>query len=723
MPKMDETELRSLLDAERTDALAAYTAAELSEDRARAQDYYLGNMAEDMPAGDGRSSAVSSDVADTVEGLLPSLIDIFYGSDDVVRFDPVSKEDIEAAQQETDYVNHVFRQKNDGFMVMYSFIKDALLSKVGIVKVWWDEQEQEQDETYYNQTPDQFAMIAQAVLASDGEIEIIEHSENQTPNGPMHDVKLKTTKKLAQAKVLGVPPEEFGIEKGARDIRTCNYCFHDVVTKTEAQLIAEGYDEDEVKKLGDYVATTNIETLERDSVGENFLVGSASGNSAARLVRITEHYIRMDYEGTGRPRLYQVVTGGEQGQILHKNDELACYPIDVMPFAAMTPVPITHRFFGRSVADLVLDIQRIKTALLRAGLDNMYFHVAPRPVVSEQGAGPNTIDDLLVVRQGAPIRVKGDAASAISWQVVPDISGSIGPLMEYIDTVREMRTGVTRQSQGVDANALQNQSATAVAQAFSMSQQKMKLIAKIFAETGVRDMFSLLHYTIRSHGQQAQTVSLRNQWVQVDPRQWKARTDMTINVGLGTGGKAERFAHLMAIVNLQKEAVQAGKTNLVDDAKLYNSAAQLCRLLDYKNPDEFFNDVTKKDPQTGQPMYPAPPPAVDPKLQVEQMRQQGKQAELQQKGQQDMASAALDAHHQQVKTQGESEIAALKAHLDAQLAILTAKLKAVELHQGMQHDTQRHHMDMAESVVGMVHDHQMHNQKLETMRSQPKADA
>src|SRR5262249_44261996 len=228
--RMSLSSLKAMLASEKADALAAMSAARLSGERARAQAYYLGDMEQDMPAPEGRSRAVSSDVADTIEGLMPSLMDIFCGSDEVVRFEPVGAEDEAAAQQESDYINHVFMQQNPGFMVMYSFVKDALLSKVGIVKVWWDEQEQEQDETYYGLTPDQFAMVAQVVLMSDGQYEIIEHSENQTQFGVFHDVKLKSTKKLAQAKVLGVPPEEFGIERGARTIRDCNYCFHDVVT-------------------------------------------------------------------------------------------------------------------------------------------------------------------------------------------------------------------------------------------------------------------------------------------------------------------------------------------------------------------------------------------------------------------------------------------------------------------------------------------------------------
>lgn len=173
---MDLSTLKAMLASSKASALAAMSAARLSEDRADAMDYYLGHMRKDMPAQEGRSRAVSTDVADTIEGLMPTLMDIFAGSDEVVRFEPVGPEDEAAAQQETDYVNHVFMQQNPGFMVLYSFIKDALLSKVGLVKVWWDEREEEQRETYYDLTEDQFALVAQAVAESNGQMEIIEHS-------------------------------------------------------------------------------------------------------------------------------------------------------------------------------------------------------------------------------------------------------------------------------------------------------------------------------------------------------------------------------------------------------------------------------------------------------------------------------------------------------------------------------------------------------------------
>ncbi len=491
-----------------------------------------------------------------------------------------------------------------------------------------------------------------------------------------HDVTIVTTRKLTQARVLGVPPEEFGIERGARNIRDCNYCFHEVVTKTESQLIAEGFDEEQIKSLGDYTGNTEIETLARDSVQEHFATTSGEVNSAARLVRITEHYVRMDYEGEGRACLYQVITGGDQSEILRKDGKECITPFDAIPFAATTPVPITHRFFGRSIADLVMPLQREKTALKRGALDNLYLHNNPRVEVSEANAGPNTLDDLLVSRPGGVVRTK--SPGGLNWQVVPDITGSIFPMLQYLDAELETRSGLSKQTQGIDANALQNQSATAVAQVFSASQMRIKLIARIMAE-GVRDIFSLLHGTIRKHGQQQQTVRLRNAWINVDPRNWKTRDDMTINVGLGSGGKAQQFAQTMAIANVQKEMLAGGKSNLVGDVQLYNTAAELTRIMGHKNPDKFFNDPSAINPQTGQLLHPPPPPPSpppDPKLLVAQARAQLDQATATHQAQIAQQKAQNDAIHLQVKAQMEIQLARIKADLDAKMAVLDAHLKA-----------------------------------------------
>ncbi len=484
------------------------------------------------------------------------------------------------------------------------------------------------------------------------------------PKPVTHDVTITTTKKLAQARVLGVPPEEFGIERAARDIKTCNYCFHEVVTKTQAQLIAEGFDETQIKSLTQYTGMVELETLTRDTEMEHTGINASEINPAARVVKITEHYVRMDYEGNGRPCLYQVITGGDQGEVLKRDGRPSITAFDAIPFAATCPVPITHRFFGRSVADIVMPVQREKTALKRGMLDNLYLHNNPRVEVSEANAGPNTLDDLLVSRPGGVVRTK--TAGGLNWQVVPDITGSIFPALQYLDGELETKTGVTKQGQGIDANALQNQSATAVAQVFSSSQMRTKLIARIMAE-GVRDIFALLHGVIRKHGQQAQTVRLRNQWVNVNPRNWKTRDDMTINVGLGSGGRAQQFAQIMALANVQKEMLAGGKANLVGDRELYNTAAELTKIMGHKNPDKFFNDPQAKDPQTGQLLHPPVPTPPDPKVLAIQAQAQNDQQELQLKAQLD-----------QQKAKDAAMLAQFKAEIDAKIKILDAHIATIE---------------------------------------------
>jgi hypothetical protein len=228
---------------------------------------------------------------------------------------------------------------------------------------------------------------------------------------------------------------------------------------------------------------------------------------------------------------------------------------------------------------------------------------------------------------------------------------------------------------------------------FSASQMRIKLIARLMAE-GVRDIFALLHGTIRRHGQSQQTVRLRNAWVAVDPRAWKTRDDMTINVGLGSGAKAQQFSQLMALANIQKELIAGGKVNMVGDRELYNTAAELTRIMGHKNPGRFFNDPTEVNPQTGQLLHPPPaPPAPqpDPKLLALQARAQAEQQRIQ-----------SDAIHQQVKMQAEIELAKIKAELDAKMKVLETHLKATTERQKMQHSQARHDMEVAEAALRMV---------------------
>jgi len=767
--QMSDGELKSMLDAQKMGALASIWSSKLSSERDDALMYYMNDMSKDMPSMDGRSNAVSSDVADTIEGLMPSLMEIFAGSEEVVKFNPTGPEDVGAAEQETDYVNHVFMVENPGFIVLYSFIKDALLSKVGIVKLWWEEKEEIEEETYHDLTDDELDVILE-----DKDVEIIEHTkrpiDQQTamalmsapphkaiadmqgqaqqqpgpqgpsgaspaqggsqgappvgsgPGGPplqqqgklpaqpdtgqpidppqptiskeLHDVKVRRSKDASQAKCLGVPPEEFGIEKTARSLRLheCNYCFHRTVISVN-RLLAQGYDEDIVNALPTYTAITMPEEINRDSVDEHQNVGTEH-NPATRRVEVIEHYVRMDYEGNGRAELYKVGTGASEGQLLYKDGELDLEKVDDFPFAAMTPIIVTHRFFGRSIADLVMDIMRIKTSLLRSLLDNAYLANNPRVEVAESHASDNTLDDLLISRPGGLVRTK--QPGGINWQQIPTIGQHVMPLLEYQDSVREMRTGVTKQGQGLDPQSLQNQTAQATNQIFSMSQSRMKLIARIFAETGISDLFIKLHGLIRKHGQELKTVRLRNQWIKIDPRDWKKRNDMTVDVGLGTGGRPEQMAMMNAIAGLQEKALMGGLTNLVTVQNCYETAKAITRLAGHKDVDKFFTDPSTQPPPTQHP---------DPKVQLEQMKIQAQSQLADKKMQQEQV-------HEQAKFQADAALEQQKFQHQKELDY-TEQARLSQEHQlKMQHLGAEHQMkqnDMANQMLLAQHSAQMQN--------------
>jgi hypothetical protein len=643
MTKMFEDELKAILAAEKADSMQSLHSSELSDQRTRAIDYYMGDVSQDIPTVDGLSTAVSTDVADTIEGLMPGLMEIFAGSEDAVRFDPVGPEDIPAAEQETAYTQHVFWQLNDGYLVLHNFIKDALLSKLGVVKVWWNEEEKEESETYRGLGEDELALIGQAQ-----DVEIAEQTDH--PDGT-HDVKVVYKTKHAQAKVEGVPPEEFGVSRRARRVRDAHYCFHEVI-KSQDELISAGYDESQVSKLQPYCLPTGTETQARDSVDEtDESDGDAALNKAMRPLRVTEHYIRMDYEGKGKAKLYRVTTGGEEGVVLKRDGQLDVVEQDYIPFATMTPIIMPHRVFGLSVADRVMDIQRIKTALTRGLLDNTYAANMPRPVVSQDLSTTDTIDDLLVHRHGAIIRAK--APGAVEWQKVPSIANHIFPVMQYFDATREWRSGVSRQSQGLDADALQNQTATAAQQEHNASHARMKLIARNFAETGIKDLFWLLHATIRKNAKQEATVRLNNNWVPVDPRNWKTRNDLTVTVGLGQGGKKERIGEQMMLIELQKEAIANGQTRLVQPKHLYNSAKELAKLLE-TDVELFFGDPGD-EPAEEKP---------DPKMMELQVKSELDQQSMQMKAEIEKLQAQADIETQNQKAATEAQLAERKFQFD-----------------------------------------------------------
>jgi hypothetical protein len=655
---MTDDDLQAMLAAQKGDALSSGNESTLGSSREKALDYYYGEMP-DMKPLEGRSKAVSTDVADTIDGLMPGLMEIFAGSDEVVVFDPVAPDDIDAAEQETDVTNHVFMQQNNGFLVLYSMIKDALLEKLGTVKVWTELETREEKETYHNVTEDVLA-----VVLTDPEIEITAMSPSQELPGTF-DVEVSTKQEVKRHRVVPVPPNEFGwSRRTGMQVQDTDYCYHEPEGgRSIDELVTQGYDRKLLEDLPTDNSDKSSESSHRDTINDSDRRGASDDlNKIMRHVQVCEHYVRMDYKGDGKSCLYKVTTAGDETKILTKGGQPDIEPVDVIPFACITPYIVTHRLCGRSAADLVMDIQKIKTALTRGLLDNIYLTLNPRVEVAEANASENTLDDLLISRPGGLVRTK--TPGGLLPFVHPDITGSIYPMLQYMDSTREWRTGVTRQGQGLDADALNNQTATAAMQFYDVAQARMKLVARIFAETGIADMFWLLHRTIRKNGDQQMTLRLRNKWVTVDPRNWKDRNDMTVNVGLGHGGKAEQMQQMLVLINAQREAA-AGMMGMVKPINFYNSARDLVRLLDKKDVDRYF---TQPDPNA---QMPTPPDPNAGKAQIEQAKGQAhmqiEQGKLAAKQQSDQMKAATDA-----------QMAQMKAGIEQQKAAMDVQVKQME---------------------------------------------
>jgi hypothetical protein len=658
---IEDMEIIAQIEAQENIAYGVNDSA-LSNDRAEAIDYYLG-----QPFGneeEGRSQVVSYDVQDTIESALPQLLKVFVAGDKVVQFDPKGPEDQDAADQETDYINHIVMEKNEGFKVFYVWFKDALLSKNGYVKVYAEEEEEEEEYEYKGLSDAQLQM-----LASDENTEVLEHTGYPDPsvnmdvvyqqaamNGvdpatvmqPMlHDVKLKVTEKETEIHIENVAPENMmiSVEVNGPNLQDAKFVQHREVMQLAD--IAETFDKplEYIKSImSDLRDTFEEESNARDIYDEEY---DRAIESQEALVKDT--YIKLDGER------YRVVVLGNT--ILYKEK------CEYVPFACITPMIMPHRHIGRSYADLTMDIQLIKSTLIRGQLDNMYLANNGRYAISDRV----NLDDMLTSRPGGIVRVEGDPGSGIMPLSHPPLPASSFGMVEYMDSMKEKRTGITAYNQGLDSNSL-NKTATGVAQIMNASQQRIELVARTFAETGVKELFKLVHHLVRTTLTKPDIIRLRNKWVEVDPREWKARKDLSISVGLGAGNKDQQLVHLTSILNMQKEAIQVGLTN---PEKIYNALAKLTQNAGFKNPEEFWVNPANTPEQEGQ-QEERPSEAeiaVQGQLQIEREKAQ---AQLQQ----EQLRSQNDVIIEREKIAAQAELERFKAQLKAETDLAIAQIKA-----------------------------------------------
>lgn len=645
----------------------------LAADRALALDYYNGSTS-DVKALENRSSANSTDVSDGIETVMPDLMEVLAGGEDVLSFTAKNEADDKAAQQETEMVKNVVFEKNNGFMIIYSHVKDALLSKIGVTKHWYEEPEYE-DEHHEGVSAQEVQIALQQGAIDEASVEADGYDE-ETGEPTSFSFSVRNLIREGRERIAAVPPEDFTVARDTVRVPDATYCA--MISRPRAmKLIADGYDEDKVEDLPAFGGATGS-TVEqaRDTAGEHDASATDSSDPELRTVEIIEHYLRVDADGDGQPEIWCIVTGKDEGVLLKKER------VSRIPFAVSTPFPITHRLFGRSLADLLMEIQRIKTVLLRMLLDSGYFAMNQRSEIAMDKANQWTIQDYLRNVPGMPIRSKtGDAVRAVSSGAMPfDVTGAL----EFMSTVAEQRSGVVRNAQGLNPDTL-HKTAAGAAQLIGAAQKRIRMVARIFAETGLKDLYLGVHADLRKEPSTPLDGKVGGQWSRVDPTEWPEREDMAVEVGVGAGGRDHDLMMLREVLGLQAQAVQAqgGMSGpLVTPQNLYASAVKLAGRAGIKQPELFFSDPSKAEPQAPQP--PPPDPAA--------------------------IKAQADGQAQVVKAQADGE----KAVVDAQTAAMREQNEA----QRLQLELQR----QAEADRQAEHDRQMAWAEYQQAQANTEAD-
>ena len=639
---MSEEELQSTVRSYISDAIQ-YIDDEISPIRAESTRYYRGD-----PFGnevDGRSQVVSRDVRDSVQAVLPSMMRVFFGSEKAVEFSPRTANDVAMAEQATDYINFLLTVDNNGLEIFYSVFKDALVNRGGFVKWWWDDSIEVQTHTFEGLDEGALGLILQEEGVEAVSVEgrpapgvppeqLAQMEAQGQPTPQVYDVEIRRSRKRNKIKIETMPPEEFFVDAAATSLDDAMVVGHRTMA-TMSSLVALGYDREMLEEhLSDQVAF--IDNDEYWARTDNPDMQGPISAYERRRVLYTEAWCYIDYDGDGIAELRRVCTVGDAYEVV--NNE----PATQIPFAMFNSDPEPHIFFGSDLADQTKDIQRVKSAVLRGILDSLSFALYPRTGVVE---GMVDIDDVLNPEVGSIIRMR--QPGMVQQLDVPFLGKEAFPMLQYLDNMKESRTGQTAASQGLDPDVLQSTTKAAVSATVRGAEQRLELMARMFADGFKRMMRGVLKVVI-THQDRERMIRLRDEWVPVDPRVWDSNMDCTVNVGLGSGMTDERLGVLGQIMLQQKEILEKlGPSNpLVGLGQFRNTLAKMLEVSGYADTNQFFKPLPLD--------YEPPPPQEPPKPSPEEMLLQAQMADIQVRAQIEQQKLQLATMKQQQLDERES---------------------------------------------------------------------
>ena len=620
------------------DSAISFVESEIAEDRIKSQRYFEGET--DIGQEDGRSKIVATKVRDTIRAIKPSLMRVFLSSENPVEYIPTSQEDVVGAEQATKYAHWKFQQLG-GYTLLNNAIHDALVKKTGVLKIWWEENTSATIHTYTNVTEEEMAAIV-----NEDDVEVIEHTEeteievdemgNQLSSS-MHSLKVSHRKATGELKIMAVPPEEFVVDRNAKSVDDAYIVAHRTEMRV-SDLVEMGYDFEEVSNLSGLSSDdsyTDTEAFERKGYEQD--EEQNTQDVSMKKVAVTEAYMKMDKEGTGVAIMYRILMAGGDDKVLE------CEPYGDVPFAIFEIDPEPHTFFGRSIADLVMNDQDSSTAMLRGMMDNVALTNSPRQGYVQ---GQVNVDDLMNNEIGGLVRMK--SPQALVDIATPFVAGQVLTAMQYMDDATEAKSGVSRASMGLDPDALQNTSATAARLQAQQGSAQIETMARNLAEGGFKQLFKLMLHLLVENSCEETLMRLHGEFVPLDPRSWNTDMDVSINVGLGTGKEESKAMALNQALTMQMQiwSTYGSSNGLVTMSGLRNTLGDMLALSGIKNVDRYFEPMT---PEKEQQLI----------MQQQQQEQQNQQ----------MSEAEALVQAEQYKADKQAEMNMLKLQIDAQKAI------------------------------------------------------
>lgn len=714
--------------------------AELSAQRGLAIDLYLGNDVD--PAPEGQSSVIDRSVFETVQWILPSLCRIFASGDDVVVLSPMNEGDVDQAKQETTYLNWLVTNKHPWFELFLEWATDALLTKNAYFLVYRDNKRTVEIEKYEGQTKQGIALLVQ-----DSNVQVIQSRSYVAPDLPpepmygpdgqpitqmvqdpatgqmvaqpvmgvaeLYDITIRRVSDTKNLCIRVLPPERVKVDQQTYSWRvneSCGY-FEFWEDVTISSLREQGFDVDD--DIADDRQVDTQEDQARNVLGESRLDISSRLDKSMRRVRARMVWVRADADGDGIAELLKVLRVGRT--VVYKEE------VSSIPVASGVACPLPHRHVGLSVADQVADIQRIKTAILRQGLDNLYLSNNPQKIVNES---LTNIDDALVSRPGGLIR-STDIVNGIRHEQTPFVFPQAVEGLEYMSHVSQNRTGVNNGLSSIDSASLNDIQPGTVNQISSMQAERVVQIARVLA-FGIEDLFAIIHEQVLKMGHKKESLQIGGQWVEVDPGAWRKRTDFKIAVAFAAGNKDAQIQRLQYQAQNQFNALVNG-IPVCTPENYYQTMMELSRATDFTASGRFWTEPTKMPPKPPPP----PPDSVVTTQMTTQSAERIKKAELEQKERDSIRDAHLKKY--QIDSEHGSEIVGkfiahnhdvaiegLKATNAAILEALSAKVdgnhNATSAAVDKAHKVQTETLANVHAMLDKVHQQVKHAGKLATAK-------